>query len=90
MRNTVGNSTPAKLDTLDLAQLVLRLLSSYPVHRVAALGIEDQAEVLASLLNRDDVHETGREGGVCANFAVNLDETLHEDGLGLARVQSIF
>jgi hypothetical protein len=89
VRNTVGNSALAKLHALDLAQLVCRLLASYPVNRVAALGVEDQAEVLASLVDRDDVHETGREGRVGADLAIDLDETLHEDGVDLASVKGI-
>lgn len=89
MRNTVGNSSLAKLNPLDFAQLVCCLISSYPVDGVAALGIVDEAEVLASLLERDDVHEAGGVGGVGADLAVNLDEALHEDGLDLARVECI-
>ena len=89
MRNTVGNSTLAELNSLDLAQLVLCLLCRYPVDGIAALGVEDEAEVLASLLDGDDVHEAGGERGVGADLAVDLDEALHEDGLGLARVEGI-
>ena len=89
MRNTVGNSAPAKLDALDLAQLICRLLASYPVHGVATLGVEDKAEVLASLVDRDDVHETSGEGRVGADLAVNLYEALHEDGVDLASVEGI-
>ena len=90
MRNTVGNSSAAKLDALDLAQLVLSLLLSYPVDGVAALGVVNETEVLASLLDGDHIHEAGGVGGVGADFAVNLDEALHEDGLGLAGVEGIF
>ena len=90
MRNTVGNSSTAKLDALDLAQLVLGLLLSYPVDGVAALGVVNETEVLASLLDGDHIHEAGGVGGVGADFAVNLDEALHEDGLGLAGVEGIF
>lgn len=89
MRNTVGDSSLAKLDTLDLAQLVRGLLLSYPVDGVAALGVVDQTEVLASLLDGDDVHETSGVGGISADLAINLDEALHENGLGLARVEGI-
>lgn len=89
MRNTVGDSTLAKLNTLDLAQLVLSLLSRDPVNRVAALGIVDKAEVLAGLLDRDHVHEPGGEGGIGADLAVDLDEALHEDGLGLTGIERV-
>lgn len=89
MRNTVGDSTLSELDSLDLAQLVCGLLASYPVNGVTALGVEDQTEVLASLVDGDDVHQSSGEGGVGADLSVNLDEALHEDGIGLASVEGI-
>ena len=89
MRNTVGNSALAKLHTLDFAELVCGLLSSYPVDGVTPFGIVDEAEVLASLLKCDNIHEAGGVGGVGADLAVDLDETLHEDGLDLAGVQGV-
>ena len=89
MRNQVGNAALAKLDTLDLAELVLCLLSGDAVNSEAALGVVDETEVLASLLNRDDVHETGREGAVGADLAVDLDQTLHDNRLDLLSVKRI-
>lgn len=89
MRNQVGNSALAKLDALDLAELVLCLLVCYPVDGEATLGVVDQAEVLAGLLNGDDVHQSRGEGGVGADLAVNLDEALHENGVDLAGVERI-
>ncbi len=55
----------------------------------AAFGIIDQAEVLACLLDRNYVHEASGIGNVCADFAVDFDETLHHNGFGFARVESI-
>jgi len=89
MRNTVGNSTTAELHTLDFAQLVCGFLASYSVHGVAALGVENQAEVLASLVDGDHVHETGRVGRVGADLSIDLDEALHNDGLDLTSVEGI-
>ena len=89
MRNTVGNAASAKLNTLDLAQLVCRLLASYPVHGVTALGVEDETEVLASLVDGDDIHQSSGESGVGADLAVNLDKTLHEDGLDLTSIEGV-
>lgn len=89
MRNTEGNSAGAKLDTLDLAQLVCGLLASNPVHGVSALGVEHKAEVLAGLVDGDDIHQTCREGGVGADLAVNLDEALHEDRLDLTGIEGV-
>ena len=89
VRNQVGNSALAELDTLDLAELVLCLLVGDAVDGEAALGVVDKAEVLAGLLDRDDVHQARGEGGVGADLAVNLDEALHENGIDLARVESV-
>lgn len=89
MRNQVGNAALAKLNTLDLAELVLCLLSGDAVDGETALGVVDQAEVLASLLDGDDVHETGGEGAVGADLAVDLDQALLDDGLDLVTVKRV-
>lgn len=89
MRNQEWDSALAKLHALDLAELVLGLLSLNAVDGEAALGVVDEAEVLAGLLDGDDVHEAS---GVClvgADLAVDLDQALLQDGLGLAVVQGI-
>ena len=89
MRNQVGNSTTSELDTLDLAELVLCLLVGYAMDGEAALGVVDEAEVLARLLDGDDVHQARGKGGVGADLAVDLDKALHEDLLGLAAIEGI-
>lgn len=89
VRNQEWDPALAKLNTLNLAQLELGLLSLDTVDGETALGVVDETEVLAGLLQRDDVHETGGIGGVSADLAVDLDQTLHHDGLDLAAVQSV-
>lgn len=89
MRDQEWDSTLAKLNALDLAELVLGLLSLDAVDGETALRVVDEAEVLASLLDGDDIHESGGVGGVGADLSVDLDEALHHDGLGLACVESI-
>lgn len=89
MRNQEWDPALAQLNALDLAELVLSLLGLNTVHSEAALGVVDETEVLASLLDGDHVHEAGGVGRVGADLAVDLDVTLHEDGLRLARVQGI-
>ena len=54
-----------------------------------ALGIIDKTEIFASFLNRYDIHEASRVGGVGSDFAVDFDEALHHDGFGLTTVESI-
>jgi len=89
MRNEERDSLGSKLDPLDLAQLVLGLLGLNSVDGESALGIVDEAEVLARLVDGDDVHEAGGEVGIGANLAVNLDEALHNDRLDLATIERV-
>ena len=89
VRNQEWDPALAELNTLDLAELVLSLLGLDAVNGETALGVVDETEVLAGLLDGDDVHETSRVGGVGADLAVDLDETLHHDGLDLTTVQGV-
>lgn len=89
VRNQEWDPALAKLNSLDLAELVLGLLSLDTVHGETTLGIVDETEVLAGLLDADDVHETSGVGRVSADLAVDLDQTLHHDGLGLTAVQGV-
>ena len=89
MRDQEWDSTLAKLNALDLSELVLGLLSLDTVDGKAALGIVDKAEVLASLLDGDDIHEASWVGGIGADLSVDLDQALHDDGLNLASIKSI-
>lgn len=89
MRNQEWDTALAKLDALDLAELVLGLLILDAVDGETALGVVDETEVLASLLDGDDIHEAGGVGDVGADLAIDLDEALHHDGLGLTVVERI-
>lgn len=89
MRDQEWDSTAAKLNALDLAQLVLGLLGLDSVDGESALGVVDKAEALAGLLDGDDVHEAGGVSLVGADLAIDLDQALHEDGAGLTVVESI-
>jgi hypothetical protein len=89
VRNQEWDPALAKLYSLDLAKLVVGLLGLDSVDGESSLSVENEAEVLASLLDGDDVHETGRVGHVSANLAIDLDQALHGDGLGLTVVERI-
>ena len=89
MRNQEWDPALAQLDSFDLSQLVFRLFGSDSMNGEAAFRIVDQTKILAGLLNRNHIHETSWVGCVGADFAIDLDETLHDDGLGLSRVESI-
>jgi len=83
VRDQEWDSTTTELNSLDLAELVLSLLGLDTVDSEAALGIVDETEVLAGLVDGDDVHETGGVADVGSDLVVDLDEALHHDGLGL-------
>lgn len=85
----VRNTLSTKLDAANLAKLVASLLLRNTVDGEATLGIVDETEVLAGLLDGDNVHESSGEGGVGADLAVDLDEALHDDSLGLATVEGV-
>lgn len=89
VRNQEWDPALAELNTLDLAELVLGLLSLDAVDGEATLGVVDETEVLAGLLDADDVHETSGVGRVGADLAVDLDQTLHHDRLGLTAVKGV-
>lgn len=89
MRNQEWDAALAQLHPLDLAELVLSLLASDAVDSETALGVVDEAEVLAGLLDGDNIHEASRVGGVGADLAIDLDEALHDNGLHLATVEGV-
>jgi len=89
MRNQERDCPFAQLYPLDLRQLVFRLFGRNAVDSETAFGIVDKAEVLASLLDGDHVHEAGGIGGVGSDFAVDFDKALHDDGFGFAGVEGI-
>ena len=45
--------------------------------------------MLSSLVDRDDILETGRVGMISADFAIDLDQTLSKDSSCLSAVQRI-
>jgi len=89
VRDQEWDAALAQLHSLDLSQLVFCLLGLDSVDGETTLGVVDQTEVLASLLDTDHIHEPGGVGGIGANLAINLDQALHDDRLGLAGVEGI-
>ena len=79
MRDQEWDSSSTELYSLHLAELVLCLSSLDSVDGESTLGIVDETEVLACLLNRDHIHVAGRVVGICSHFPVDLDESLHDD-----------
>ena len=76
MRHKEGDAALAQLDTADLAQLVLGFLAGDSVYGEAALGVVDEAEVLAGLLDADDILEASWVRWVGADLRFDFDQFL--------------
>ena len=75
--------------SLDFAQLVFGFCRLDAVDREAAFGVVDESEVLAGLVDRDHVHVASWVCGVCSDFAIDFDETLHDNLLDFTAIESI-
>lgn len=85
----VGDASGTELHALDLAELVFALLLGDAVNSESALDVVEQTEVLARLLERDDILETAWVGVVGADLAVDLDKTLGDNEGNLTAGQSV-
>ena len=79
VRDQEWYASSSNLHSLDLAKLVFGLSLFNAVNGEATLDIVDETEVLASLVNGDDIHEAGGVCGIGANFSIDLDEALHKN-----------
>ena len=77
------NCTLANPILENLAELVASLLLRDTVHNEASVGIKEQAEVLVSLGDGDDIHEACWVGGIRAHLAVHSNEALHQNRYNL-------
>mmetsp|Transcript_33645 Transcript_33645/g.56529 ORF Transcript_33645/g.56529 Transcript_33645/m.56529 type:complete len:273 (-) Transcript_33645:113-931(-) len=85
----VGDALAADLELDHLAELVGGLLLGDAVHDEATLGVVNDAEVLISLFDVNNIHETGRVVLLSANLGVNLDQALHADRVHLTTGESV-
>jgi len=85
----VRDTSCTELDAADLAELVLALLLGDAVDCKSSLDVVHQTEVLARLLEGDDVHESSRVGVVGSDFSIDLDESLGNDEGDLTASQSV-
>ena len=92
MRHKEGDAALAQLDTADLAQLVFGLLGGDSVYGEAALGVVDEAEVLASLLDANDILEASWVGRVGADLLANTTVSVARGFLAIVmwRVVSMY
>ena len=84
-----GDGLVSELSLANLAELELGFLRGDAVRDKAALDVIEETEMLVGLLDGDDIHETSGIVDICANFAVNLDETLHADEVDLIASQGV-
>ena len=85
----VRNPLRPGLHLPDAAQLVLGLGRSDAVDGESSLNVVDDAEILPSLLNLDDVHEASGELRIGPGLAINLNQPLLHNGLHLLGGQGI-
>merc|ERR1719312_1503506 len=84
-----GDILRSSLDLTDTAQLVLSLSCGDAVHDEPALHVVDDAEVLAGLLDLDDIHEASWKLGISPELPINLDQALLTDSLDLLHGKGI-
>ena len=89
VRHNQRHALGTELNTLDLEELVLRLLRRDAVHDKATLDVVQNAEVLTRLLNRHHILETSRVRRVGAHLVVDLDDALHGDRQDLTARESV-
>jgi len=90
VRHDVRYASHAESDAFHLQQLVFGFFWCDAVDGEATFDVVNDAEVLVGLLDRDHVHEAGGVSDIRADFVVDLDEPLHEDGLHLPSIQCVF
>ena len=90
MRNQEWNPLLPKLHALHFSQLIRRFLAGDAMYGESTFCIVDETEILARLVDGDDVHVAGRVGRIGTYLAVDFDEALHKDGFGFAGVEGIF
>jgi hypothetical protein len=89
MRNQEWDAALAQLDSLHFSQFVLGFLGGNSVDCETTLGVVDKSEVLSSFVNGNDIHEASGVGDISSYFAVDFDQTLHDDCFGLSGVEGI-
>jgi len=85
----VWNTLGSLLDCLHLAELVSGLICANPVDGELPLCVIQETELFLGLFNRDDIHKTSRKEHVGAHLAIDLDQALHNNHLGLIVIQRI-
>ena len=74
---------------VDLAELESGLLLLNLVDGETTLGVPQKSEVLVSLLDLDNIHETSGECHISSDLSINSDELLHNNHLSLVVSQSV-
>lgn len=86
----MGDTLVSEGGLLYLEELVGGFLGGDAVNGESSLYVVEDSEVLAGLLDGDNIHEPGRVGVIGANFVIDLDQTLLDDFGDLSSVESVF
>ena len=84
-----GGAVAGGPEVHDLAELDLGLLLGQADHLEAALNVVQHADAVVGLGDLEDIHEAGGVLGVDAGAAVDLNEALADDHLGLLVVEGV-
>lgn len=77
-------------EALHAAQFELGVVVDDTVQDEATLDVVQQAEVLAGLLDGDDVHEAGWVVHVATNLVINLNLAIHDNHLTFSACETVF
>lgn len=84
-----GDTLGANLHLSDFTELIGGFLVTDTVDNESTFNVVKNTEVLAGLLQLDDVHETGGVIDVSTDSIVDFDKTLHDDAVDLLLVKGI-
>jgi len=89
MGDDVGDTSSTDSNTADLEELVGGLLGGDAVDGETTLDIVKETEVLAGLLDGDDILEASGVGGVGADLSIDFDQALLDDGSNFTASQCV-
>lgn len=87
--NDVRDSTVADSHATDFQELIGGLLRCDTVDRETALDIIEETEVLSGFFDSDNILEASRVGWVGADFSIDFDQALFDDGCDFSSSQSV-
>jgi len=89
MENDEGDVLRSNEELLDLAELVLSLISRDGLKNKSSLSIEEESEVLSGLLDGNDILESSGVCSVGSDLSIDLDKSLLDNLGHFSSVKSV-